>query len=60
SRYRYTAPAVARELRTLLTGKGYAERAAALGERVRGEDGIAAACDAIEATIKEAERVRPG
>ncbi|MBC8143851.1 MAG: glycosyltransferase family 1 protein, partial [Armatimonadetes bacterium] len=48
SRYRYTAPAVARELRTLLSDTRYAERAAILGEQVRGENGIVAACDAIE------------
>lgn len=50
---RYTAGRAARELRTLLNDPDYARRAAAAGERVRAENGAAAACDAIEALLRE-------
>ena len=50
-RHRYGAAAAARELGTLLDDPGYSERAASVGERVRREDGVASACDALEALI---------
>ncbi len=51
-RFSYTVPGVARELSALLSDGRYGERAAKLGEQVRGEDGVRAACDAIEAVLK--------
>jgi rhamnosyltransferase subunit B len=51
SRRSYTAERVATKLGQLLTERGYALRAAKVGAAVRAEDGIHAACDAIEATI---------
>jgi rhamnosyltransferase subunit B len=48
---RYTARRAERELRTLLEDPRYRARAAEVGERVRAEDGVAAACDAIEALL---------
>ena len=44
----YTPKRAAAELRQLLDDPRYAERAAAVGERVRTEDGIGTACSAIE------------
>jgi UDP:flavonoid glycosyltransferase YjiC (YdhE family) len=48
ARSRYTAGRAARELERLLTDGNYARRATAIGEQVRREDGVGAACDAIE------------
>jgi len=48
---RYTGARAAAELRTLLDDSRYATRAAAVGARVRAEDGVAAACDAMEALL---------
>ncbi|MGV3723343.1 MAG: glycosyltransferase, partial [Actinomycetota bacterium] len=45
---RYTAANAAAELRRLMDQPQYAERAARVGARVRAEDGVNAACDAIE------------
>ena len=59
SRFRYTASTVARELGALLDVAAYADRAATLGAQVRGENGVAAACDAIEATLTGAGYARP-
>lgn len=47
-RERYTTARAIRALAPLLQEPGYAERAAAAAEKVRREDGVAAACDAIE------------
>jgi UDP:flavonoid glycosyltransferase YjiC (YdhE family) len=47
-RARYDAVTAGRELTLLLRDRGYAERAAALGAKVRAEDGVATACDALE------------
>ena len=47
-RPRYKAQGAARELRALLGDESYARRAAEVGRVVRGEDGAASACDAIE------------
>lgn len=48
---RYAARRVEAELRRLLEDGGYAARAEEVGRRVREEDGVRAACDAIEATL---------
>jgi UDP:flavonoid glycosyltransferase YjiC (YdhE family) len=45
---RYRADRVAAVLRRLLDDPGYVERAAAIGARLREEDGIARACEALE------------
>lgn len=52
SRRRYKPPRVAAELERLLGERSYADRAAEVGERLRREDGIAAACDALEALLE--------
>jgi UDP:flavonoid glycosyltransferase YjiC (YdhE family) len=46
--YRYRAYRVAAELLRLLDDPAYGRRAAEVGVQVRGEDGVAAACDALE------------
>ncbi len=48
-RERYTASRAARSLQRLLSEPIYSERAAAARERMAGEDGLRAACDALEA-----------
>ncbi|MBC7808041.1 MAG: glycosyltransferase, partial [Akkermansiaceae bacterium] len=50
-RFAYTVTNVTRGLSALLSDKRHAERAANLGEQVRGEDGLRLACDAIEAVL---------
>jgi UDP:flavonoid glycosyltransferase YjiC (YdhE family) len=49
---RYRAGRVEKELRTLLEDPEYTARAGAVAERVRGEDGVGAACDAIEEVLR--------
>lgn len=49
-RSRYTTARATGELRRLLAGR-YAERAAEVGRRVRAEDGVSAACDALERAL---------
>jgi UDP:flavonoid glycosyltransferase YjiC (YdhE family) len=49
-RHRYTASRVASELRHLL-GDAYQQRALAVRDRLEQEDGVRAACDAIEARL---------
>jgi rhamnosyltransferase subunit B len=51
-RPRYSAAAAARALRRLVENPGYARTAAALGERIRSEDGVSACADALEASIR--------
>ncbi|HVX11022.1 MAG TPA: glycosyltransferase [Pirellulales bacterium] len=48
SRRRYTPQRVAAELRQLLTEPGYAQRAQQVAEQMRHEDGVEAACNALE------------
>ena len=48
ARDHYTPRRVAEELRRLLDNPAYAHRAAAIGEKVRAEDGVQVACDALE------------
>lgn len=55
---RYRARAVARALDALLNEPSYAERAADVARTVRSEDGVRAACEAIEERLG-AEPVRP-
>lgn len=50
---RYRARRVARDLRALLEDPEPARRAAEAAETVRGEDGVGAACDAIEGAVRE-------
>src|SRR5215217_4631878 len=45
---RYAAPRVARRLDDLIGASGYARRAGEIARRVRSEDGVGDACDAIE------------
>jgi rhamnosyltransferase subunit B len=47
-RPRYTPTRVAAELRQLLDNPMYAERTSGTGERLRQEDGVRSACDALE------------
>jgi UDP:flavonoid glycosyltransferase YjiC (YdhE family) len=51
-RHRYTPPRVAAELRQLLDDPAYSQRAAEIGERVRQEDGVQVACDALERLLR--------
>jgi rhamnosyltransferase subunit B len=51
-RHRYTPARAAAELRHLLDQPGYSHRAALIGEQVRQEDGVGAACDALEALLQ--------
>jgi rhamnosyltransferase subunit B len=50
-RARYTAARAAGELRRLLEEPRYAEAAAGIGRQVAAEDGVAAACDALEGLL---------
>jgi UDP:flavonoid glycosyltransferase YjiC (YdhE family) len=50
-RRRYTPTGVAAELRQLLDNPMYAERTSGIGERLRQEDGVRSACDALEALL---------
>jgi len=45
---RYAAPRAARRLHDLIGASGYASRAGEIARRVRSEDGVGDACDAIE------------
>jgi rhamnosyltransferase subunit B len=54
SRYRYTPNQVAVELRQLLDDPAYAQRAAAVAGKVQQEDGVRAACDALERLLQPA------
>lgn len=48
----YTAERAAAQLRQLLNNLNYAERAAAIGRQIQVENGVQAACDAIETRLK--------
>jgi UDP:flavonoid glycosyltransferase YjiC (YdhE family) len=50
---RYTPARVAAELRRLLDEPAYAQRAAVVGEKVREENGVGAACDALENLLRQ-------
>jgi UDP:flavonoid glycosyltransferase YjiC (YdhE family) len=47
-RTEYRAKKVAAELRKLLEDPSYADKAQEAGRKIRSEDGVSAACDAIE------------
>ena len=47
-RQRYTADRAARQLDSLLRTPTYADRASAAAHRIRNQDGVSLACDAIE------------
>jgi UDP:flavonoid glycosyltransferase YjiC (YdhE family) len=51
-RRRYTAEAAARKITLLLESTRIRQRAGRIGERLRSEDGLKAACDALEALAK--------
>jgi UDP:flavonoid glycosyltransferase YjiC (YdhE family) len=51
ARHRYTTNRVEAELRQLLDNPIYAQRASTIGEKVRQEDGVQAACDALEGVL---------
>ena len=53
-RSRYTPGRVAAELRELLDNPAYSRRAAEVGAQVRKEDGVRAACDALERLLQAA------
>ena len=48
---RYNAGRVKNELKALFHNDAYPARAMAVAERVRSEDGVGAACDAIEEVL---------
>ena len=52
SRRRYTAPRAAAELSRLLGDPNYARNAAAVADRLRHEDGVRTACDALEGLLR--------
>ncbi|HEX4143732.1 MAG TPA: glycosyltransferase [Pirellulales bacterium] len=52
SRRSYNATRAAAGLDRLLSDSAYAARAAAIGARVRSEDGVKIACDALEAALR--------
>ncbi len=56
SRTKYNPTRAAAELKKLLDNPIYSKRAAEIGERVRKEDGIRTACDALENLIASAIR----
>lgn len=51
-RSRYNAASAERELRLLLENPSYAQKAEAVGKRVRAEDGVRTACDAVESLLR--------
>jgi UDP:flavonoid glycosyltransferase YjiC (YdhE family) len=52
SRQRYNPARAAAELRHLLDEPAYSHRASEIGEQVRQEDGVRAACDSLEALLQ--------
>jgi UDP:flavonoid glycosyltransferase YjiC (YdhE family) len=52
ARHRYTPDRAAAALRELLDDPAYSKRASQVGEQVRQEDGVQAACDALEGLIQ--------
>ncbi len=51
-RHSYTSARAAAELRRLLDNPAYSQRALAVGEQVRQEDGVQVACDALEGLVR--------
>ncbi len=58
SRQRYDPARAAAELRHLLDNPDYSRRAAEIGELVRKENGVGAACDALEALLQTSAQRR--
>ena len=56
---RYTPARVAAELGRLLDDPAFSRRAAEVGEKVRQEDGVRAACDALEALLPGRRGTKP-
>lgn len=54
-RKKYTAEGAARLIRRLAGDAGYATRATAVADRIAGENGAAAACDALEAALQASQ-----
>jgi MGT family glycosyltransferase len=52
ARHRYTPARAAAELRHLLDNPAYSQRASEVGAEIRQEDGVRAACDALEALLR--------
>ena len=52
-RERYNTAIAAREIAALVRDKSYADRAAYIGARVRGETGLANACDLLEGVLRK-------
>jgi rhamnosyltransferase subunit B len=52
ARHRYEPRRVAAELRLLLEDPAYSRRAAEIATKVRQEDGVSSACDALEALVR--------
>ncbi len=55
SRHRYNPARAMAELRHLLDNPTYSQRASEVGEQLRQEDGVRAACDALEAMLQTSE-----
>ena len=55
---RYTPVHAAAELGRLLDDPAYSQRASEVGDRVRRENGVGAACDALESLLHKGERPR--
>jgi MGT family glycosyltransferase len=51
SRYRYSPASAAAALRELLDNPAYSQRASEVGHQMRQEDGVQAACDALEGLV---------
>lgn len=58
SRQRYTAARAAAQLRILLENREYHRRAQEVSQQIRQEDGVGAACDAIERMLYKPEAQR--
>ncbi|HEV3025850.1 MAG TPA: nucleotide disphospho-sugar-binding domain-containing protein, partial [Pirellulales bacterium] len=56
SRQRYNPARAAAELKQLLDNPDYSQRASAIGSEVRHEDGVEAACDALEGLLPAVRR----
>ncbi len=58
SRDRYTVETATHELRALLETPSYAQKAAEVGKQVQAENGVEAACNAIEAKFQRMKNTR--
>lgn len=56
----YTPEYVATELKELLENPAYSQRALEVADQLRNEDGVQAACDALEALLHNCGHVPPG